>query len=225
MVGKKTMEQMIFDYHDPGIKAMWEASGDQRWSGAYYYDEEIIKYFIPTVKTDRHWILYNNPGCGWPHSIVFIHNNLYVWAYQWLKDLPDILLICGVPATLEWASEIADCAYLPISVDTQYVEQFKVDKKTKDTCYFGRKSKLEALGIDVGDVDFICGIPREEALPLLAQYENCYCVGRSAIEAKILGVNVLPYDPRYPDVDLWQIYDSRDAAKELQDILDEFEGR
>ena len=54
----------------------------------------------------------------------------------------------------------------------------------------------------------------------MAEYEQIYAVGRTAIEAKILGCEVLPYDVRYPDPRMWKVIDNKDAAKLLQKKLD-----
>ena len=53
----------------------------------------------------------------------------------------------------------------------------------------------------------------------MAKYKRVYAVGRSAIEAKILGCKVMPYDERFPDPGRWQILDTRDAARMLQNKL------
>ena len=73
------------------------------------------------------------------------------------------------------------------------------------------------------DIDYIEGLPREELLAEMAKYKKVYAVGRTAIEAKILGCEVLPYDDRYPDPEIWQVLDNRDAAKILQEKLDEID--
>ena len=50
----------------------------------------------------------------------------------------------------------------------------------------------------------------------MAEYRTIYAVGRTAIEARALGCIVKPYDPRYPDPELWQVLDNREAAHMLQ---------
>ena len=84
----------------------------------------------------------------------------------------------------------------------------------------GRGAKLTDVCLGA---DLICDLPRNEILERLARYKKAYAVGRCAIEAKILGCEVLPYDRRFPDPSIWEILDNKDAAKILQDKLDELE--
>ena len=63
----------------------------------------------------------------------------------------------------------------------------------------------------------------DKLLKEMGKYKQVYAVGRTAIEAKILGCEVLPYDPRFPDPCVWRILDNKDAAKILQDFIDEVE--
>ena len=53
-------------------------------------------------------------------------------------------------------------------------------------------------------------------LAAMARCESVYAVGRCAIEAKALGVKVLPYDERFPDPEVWQVLDNSEAAEILQ---------
>ena len=110
--------------------------------------------------------------------------------------------------------------FLPMSVDVEYVEQFKREKD-RDICFAGRMEKCtDELRFTPG-LDFIAEVDRVTFLTELARYRRVYAIDRVAIEAKILGCEVLPYDRRFPDPDFWQVIDSRDAARMLQEILDE----
>ena len=74
------------------------------------------------------------------------------------------------------------------------------------------------------DGEPVCDLPREEMLARIARYKKCYAVGRTAIEAKILGCEILPYDPRFPDPSIWKVFTYDDAVKLLQKKLDEIDG-
>jgi hypothetical protein len=63
----------------------------------------------------------------------------------------------------------------------------------------------------------------DELLREMAKYRRVYAVGRTAIEAKILGCEVLPYDQRFPDPSIWKVLDSMDAAKMLQRLIDKID--
>ena len=194
--------------------------GSGRWNGAYYYSKEIVENFIPNIETDRNWITVNVKGMGADHSIVFIHNNNRPQNYEWLSKYDDLVLICGVPSTVEKVKHLGHAIYLPLSIDKEYVEQFKT-KKTKETAYVGRKAKR--MNIELGNVDFIENLPREKLLKEMAKYKNVYAVGRTALEAKVLGCNILSFDPRYPDVKLWKAYDNKTMIKRLQKELDDYD--
>ena len=212
---------MIIDHNDTDYRRRWDSKSykvsGNRYNGAFYYSKEIVKNIIPNVVTDRNWVTVNEVGKAFDHSIVFVHNNLYPNHYEWLKKYDDCILVCGVPSTVEKVSHIHKAVYLPLSVDVQYVEQFRCEKD-KGTAFFGRKSKSK--GYDFGDADVIYGMKRQDMLPLMARYRRAYAVGRTAIEARILGCEVLPYDPRFPDPHFWRVIDNLEAAEMLQAILD-----
>ena len=65
---------------------------------------------------------------------------------------------------------------------------------------------------------------REDLLRRMTQYKTIYAVGRTSIEARALGCEIMPYDKRFPDPSIWRVLDNRDAAKILQQKLDEIDG-
>lgn len=206
---------MIIDHDHPKYREKWETiSKSNRYNGAFYYSKEIVKNIIPNVNTDRNWVTLNIIGEAYDHSIVFIHNNLNPDHYDWLSDYSDLVLVCGIPETCEKVAHLGKTIYLPLSVDVKYVEQFKVPK-TRKKAYVGRPSKRRGVYFDL-DVEYIEGLPRELFLKCVAQYEQVYAVGRAAIEAKILGCDILPYDDRFPDPSRWVVFDNSEAARYLQ---------
>ena len=213
---------MIIDHDNVAYRRRWRTSGGNRYNGAFYYSKEIVANIIPNVKTDRNWVTVNVTGKAFDHSIVFVHNNLHPEHYEWLRKYRDVLLVCGIPSTCAKVAHIADAVYLPLSVDVGYVEQFRCEKD-KDTAFFGRKGKSH--GHDFGDADVVFGMKREKMLPLMARYRRVYAVGRTAIEARVLGCDVLPYDERFPDPSIWKVVDNLEAAAMLQKILDGIDGR
>lgn len=191
-------------------------------NGAFFYSQEIVKNIIPRVETDRNWITINIRGIGASHSIVFIHNNLHPENYRWLEKYDDLVVVCGVPETLWKIEHLGAPIYLPLSIDTDYVKQFKAEK-TKDVAFAGRPSKREKYKLPDG-IDYLENLPREELLRKMATYKKIYAVGRTAIEARALGCEVLPYDERYPDPELWKVLDNKEAALILQARLKEIDG-
>lgn len=216
---------MIIDHNNRLYRKRWKIAGKNKYNGAFYYSKEIVKNIIPLVETDRNWITVNVPGQGCDHSIIFVHNNLHPENYEWLKQYKDVILVCGVEDTVDKVKHIGKAIYLPLSIDTEYVKQFKLPKdKRSGVAFVGRPAKRSMDGITLPDrVKTIEGTPRASLLMQMAQLESAYCVGRTALEAKALGVKVLPYDERFPKVSVWKVLDNKDAAKILQEELDKID--
>ena len=217
---------MIIDHNHPDYKAKWETLGDDRWNGAYYYSKEIVENIIPNVKTDRNWVtirLANNKEHP-DHSIVFIHNNRNPNYYEYLRNYKDCILVCGLPSTAENVSFFGKSIYLPLSVDVKYVEQFKVAEKTKEAAFAGRKVKLAYATTSMPkNVDILTGMQQDELLKEMAKYKKIYATGRSAIQAKILGCEIGVMDVRFRDPRVWKVIDNLEAAKMLQEMIDEID--
>ena len=209
---------MIISHEHPKYRAKFYAGGRNRYNGAFYYSKEICDIMVPAVKTSRNWITINIPGEGADHAIVFIHNNNLPELYSWLSEYRDLILVCGVPSTCEKVKHLGTPVYLPLSVDVSYVERFKQNEHPLEACFAGRGAKR--LGIRFPEkVEYLEGMERSELLKNMRKYKRVYAVGRTAIEAKILGCDIGVYDPRYPDPSIWQIFDTRQAAKVLQGLL------
>ena len=90
---------MIIDHTSPYYQRPMTAG---KYNGAWYYSEEIVKNIIPNISTDRSWLTINAKGAPVPNgSIVFIHNNLHPQFYTWLSGKSDLILVCGIPETME----------------------------------------------------------------------------------------------------------------------------
>ena len=219
------MKQVIIDHDHPKYRAQLEKLERHcRWNGAFYYSKEIVRNIIPAVETDRSWVTINIPEVATDHSIVFIHNNLNPERYDWLSQYEDLVLVCGIPETVSKVAHLGKAIYLPISVDVKYVERFRVPEHEREmnTAFAGRPSKRIGANLPRGTV-LLERMPRQELLRKMAKCHDVYAVGRTAIEAKILGCTVLPYDPRFPDPARWKIFDNKDAARLLQKQLDEID--
>lgn len=191
-------------------------------NGALLYSEEIVKYFIPKIITDRNWVTIRKVPYCFDHSIVFIHNNLHPWFYDYLKNYKDLILVCGIESTCDKVKHLGTPIYLPLSVPVKEILKFRT-KKTKSSAYAGRKGKFASCNVPLS-IPHLQDLTHEQLLTEMAKYRSIYAVGRTAIEAKVLGCKILPYDPRFPDPSIWEVLDTDDAIKILQKKLDEIDG-
>lgn len=192
-------------------------------NGAYWYSYEIVNRIIPEIKTDRNWVTINTGECV-DHSIVFIHNNLDASLYDYLRPYKDLILVCGIPQTMKKVCHLGRPIYIPLSVDVGYVEQFKKETKTNEYAYVGRMNKRLRYAFPQG-TDYLENMERDELLTKVADYKYVFAVGRCAIESMILGCEVVAYDVRFRDTDLWKIRDNLDVVPLLQNQLDMIDGR
>ena len=218
---------MIIDHTHPDYVKKWKTLGENKYNGAYYYSKEIVKNIIPNVKTDRNWItvrlkeMKDHPD----HSIIFIHNNRNPNYYEYLKDYKDCILVCSLPSTAENLQFFGRTIYLPLSVDVDYVKRFRVKNKTKDIAYAGRASKLQYFNNRVPkDTPVLSNMTQPSLLREMAKYKTIYASGRTAIQAKILDCEVLPHESNFPDSRFWKVIDNKDAAKMLQQMLNNIDG-
>lgn len=212
---------MIIDHDHPSYRKRWNNLGMDRFNGAYFYSKEIVENIIPLVNTTRNWITINIHGIGLSHSVVFVHNNKNPAVYEWLRAYDDLILVCGVPNTVEKVKYLGKAIFLPLSVDVEYVERFR-QPKSRDVAFVGRANKIK-YGNLPDDIDYLCDLDRPTLLFEMAKYRQVYTVGRCALEAKILGAEVLPYDDRFPDPRVWEVIDNKEAAAMLQRKLDKID--
>ena len=209
---------MIIDHTHPKWREKQDGLGKHKYNGAYYYSQEIVQNIIPYIKTKRNWVTVNVQGVCCDNSIVFIHSNVNTERiYKWLERYDDLVLVCGLPETVDKVKNLGAAFYLPLSIDTEYVKQFAVPEKDKLIAFAGRVTK--DMNIPKG-VPKLQGIPREKLLSEVAHFKYVYAVGRTAIEASCLGAKILPYDPRFLDPERWQVLDNKDVIPRLQTMLD-----
>lgn len=214
---------MIIDHNLPEYRQLWQTKGANRFNGAFFYSKEIVKFIIPNVKTDRSWITINTLGYGTNHAILFVHNNLEPSRYNWTKKYKDIVFVCSLKSTCKKVAHLGKTIYLPLSIDTESVKKYRCTKD-REVAFAGRTDKRN-LGYIKGPCDYLMNLPRTQMLRAMARYRKIYGVGRIALEAKCLGCEVLSYDYRFPDPNVWKVLDSREAAKILQAELDKIDGK
>ena len=206
---------------------------DQEWAdthvgvnnGAYWYSKEIVERIIPKIKTNRNWVTVNVEGCCFDHSIVFIHNNANPERYWWLYQYEDLILICSQIKTLKFLIQLFPkfhIVYVPLSIDTNYVKQFKPKRKSKKTAYFGRECKCPKSLLEDDSVDKLWGKGREKLLSEVGKYKNVYAIGRCALEAKCLGCKVTTHEGEYEGEE-FNLLDNDEVIPIIQRLLDEID--
>ena len=219
---------MILDHTEPNyVKKRNSLTGGNKFNGAYYYSREIVRNIIPNVKTDRNWVTVRLADIPIPeHSIVFIHNNRNPNYYEFLRKYKDLILVCGLERTVENMQYFGKAIYLPLSIDVAYVKRFRVEEKTKEMAFAGRLIKISKMyhAPVPKECDILTNMSQHRLLQAMADYKKVYCTGRTALQAKVLGCEIGVHDPNFPDPRIWKVIDNRDAAKMLQDILNEIDG-
>lgn len=211
---------MIVDHTHPTYVRKRKTSGDEKFNGAYYYSKEIVKNIIPKIDTDRNWITVNIPSLrgNWDHSIVFIHNNKNPNYYNWLKKFNDLILVCGIPSTCDNMVFHGTPIYLPLSVNVKSVKRYRKLIKTRNVAFAGRKVKM--TNHLPPNCDILSGMPQTVLLNEMSKYKKIYAVGRTAIQAKILGCEIGVYDERFPDPNFWEVIDTSEVVDMLQREID-----
>lgn len=219
---------MILDHTNPNyVKKRNSLTGGNKFNGAYYYSREIVRNIIPNVKTDRNWVTVRIADIPIPeHSIVFIHNNRNPNYYEFLREYKDLILVCGLERTVENMQYFGKAIYLPLSIDVSYVKRFRVEEKTKEMAFAGRMIKISKMyhAPVPKECDILTNMSQHRLLQAMADYKKVYCTGRTALQAKVLGCEIGVHDPNFPDPRIWKVIDNRDAAKMLQNMLNEIDG-
>ena len=225
---------MIIDHTHPEYIKAREFTGKAKYNGCYYYSCEIVKNIIPNVDTKRDWNTVGRDLEGMHEGmIVFLHDNATPWHYNWLRDYTvefggkkeDCILVCSSKYVADSVQYWGKTIVLPMSVDTEYVKQFAVPEKTRDTCIVGNPWVVDNARTELpAGIDVLSAMPREDLLRELAKYRHCYAIDRCAIEAKVLGVELLPLETRYSVDNVGNVLDNREAAKILQEKLNEIDG-
>ena len=215
---------MIIDNNHPEYKKLRAKQGFGKYNGAYYYSKDIVKYIIPQIKTDRNWVTVRMEKVPIPdHTILFVHNNRNPNYYEYVRKAKDVILVCSTWHTYANMEYFGIPIFLPLSVKVDNIKRYKVKEKTKEVAFAGRRLKINNR--IPKDCDILTDMPQTRLIQEMANYKKIYAVGRTAIQAKILGCEIGVYDSMYPDPDFWRVVDVDVAAKKLQRELDKIDGR
>lgn len=180
---------------------------------------------MPNIKTDRNWVLINAEHMCEDHSIVFIHNNAHPERYEWLRPFKDLVLVCSTIKTLNTMIEMfpkQHSIFIPLSIDVDYVKQFKAKRKTKNTCYYGRLEKCPEKIMNDDSITKLGDGDRESLLKELSKFKTVYAIGRCALEGLALGCKVIPHEGEYENAK-FTLTDNKEVIPTLQRLLNEID--
>lgn len=210
----------------------WRArQGIGRNNGAYWYAKEIENIILPELSHLNLWI--NTVGANFftpreipKGAVIVCHDNINtVRTYMKLFRL-GVLWICSKQEVADILTEHGEKAvYIPLSVDTEYVKQFKRKRRTKDTAYVGNawSFKKKYLSSLPDNIDQLNGMEREDLLKEMAKYRNVIAEGRCLIEAMVLGANWSL--PTYENINIIEreVLDTREALPMWCEVLEAHE--
>lgn len=220
---------IILGTQSPKYKRWWLRQGDGRFNGAYWYAKEIEDIILPEIKSNA-FINTVAVAIHLPYQIpigafVVAHDNHQtIQRYRKLFN-KGITWICSLDTTqmvLEQAGE--KTAFIPLSVDSEYVSQFETTEKTEGTAFFGNSWGFKQKYLNElkkgGEVAILSKAPRHDLLAKVAKYENVIAEGRCAIEAQMLGCNVTApdYEREFNSV-VPPMMDSREVIPMWREVL------
>lgn len=219
------MNNDIIDTSNETYRRLYDALPDNsKYNGLYYYAKTFEKYIVPNVKTDRKWNTIGLEPCGgFDREIVMIHNNLDPEkSYCYLNRFDDVICISNVRKSADAVLQFGHSIYLPPCVSVKEVRKFgKGIKKDQDSCFAGnpwRAYKDEIDRLVPAWVHRFGTMPREELLPIVAHYKNCYAIGCTAAEARALGCNIMKRSDEYDPED-FPLIDVADAVKCIEKAI------
>ena len=183
----------------------YEASqGGHALNGAFFYAEEIENNILPAIGDVDVTIvttgatLYKSKEL--PNgAIVVCHDNRRPISSYRLLLRKNILWICSKHSTVDKMRGVGEKAiYIPLSIDTSYVEKFKTEK-TEAAAFVGNPwgFKKRYLNLLPKDIVQLSGLEREDLLREMAKYRRVIAEGRCLMEAQVLGAETEV--PRYED--------------------------
>jgi len=209
------------------FKSWYSQQGIKRNNGSYWYARELEDIILPEV--DLHlFIVTAGASLYKPYEVpdgaaIVCHDNRTSKKSYGRFFNKNILWVCSKHSTVENMQSYGErAAYVPLSIDTQYVKQFK-RKKTKDIAYVGnawafKKDYLDSLPKDVVQLS---DLERDALLREMAKYKRVIAEGRCLMEAQVLGAK--GEVPKYNDLEAVYVepLDSRDVIPYWHMALDE----
>lgn len=217
---------IVYGTQTPKFTSWRDKQTHGKENGAYYYSKEIEENILPELGFDMFYItagaaLYTARELP-DGAIVICHDNRSTKQSYGKLFGKGIVWVCSKHSTVETLDGYGERAvYVPLSIDTEYVKQFK-RKKTKDTAYVGnawafKREYLNSLPIDI---EQLSDMPRVKLLKEMAKYKNVLAEGRVLQEAQILGCKTeVPKYDGHESVYV-EALDNREAIKYWREVLE-----
>jgi len=211
---------------DRRYKSWRESQGITRNNGSYWYAKELEDIILPalsdlncmvvTVGATQFDVQQIKDG-----AVIVCHDNRStVENYgKWFKR--GMIWVCSKKSTQEILLSRGETAYyIPLSVDTAYVAQYK-RKRRSGTAYVGNawQFKAEYLATLPKKVKQLSGMERDELLADMSKYKRVIAEGRCLMEAKVLGAEVEVPQYKALEAVMVDVLDSRDAIPLWREVL------
>lgn len=217
---------LILGTNSPVYRHWRDKQSHGKENGAYYYSKEIEENILPELKLDMFFVtagaaLYT-PRELPDGAIVICHDNRSTRQSYGRLFGKGVIWVCSKHSTVEKLEGYGERAvYVPLSIDTEYVKQFK-RKKTKDTAYVGNAwaFKREYLNSLPDDIEQLSGMARVKLLKEMAKYKRVLAEGRCLMEAQVLGAKTeVPKYDGHESVYV-EALDNREAVKYWREALE-----
>lgn len=195
-------------------------------NGAYWYAKEIEEIILPELQDLDLFVVTTGATlmkdftvpCG---AVILCHDNRKTRRSYERLFRKGVLWVCSKYSTVQTLLELGEKAvYIPLSIDTHYVAQFKQDK-TEDIAFVGnawgfKHSYLASLPKDIVQLS---GMEREDLLREMAKFKRIIAEGRCLMEAQVLGADTEV--PKYDNLEsvFVEALDSRDAISYWREAL------
>mgnify|MGYP003509219024 CR=1 FL=1 len=189
------------------FKDWYATQGAGKNNGAYWYAKEIEELILPTFNALPICVvtagakLYTSRDIP-AGSVIICHDNRSTFKSYWKLYGRGNLWVCSKHSSVDTLKAKGENAvYVPLSIDTGYIKQFKLKKRTKDTAFVGnawgfKKSYLKSLPPDSTQLS---DMPREALIKEMAKYKHVIAEGRCLMEAQTLGAKCEV--PQYNDIE------------------------
>jgi hypothetical protein len=216
---------IVYGTQTPAFKDWRRTQRQGVFNGAYFYSKEIEDNILPRIDADLFVVTVGasiyQPDDIPDGAVVVCHENRTPAINYNHLFRKGILWVCSKQSTADTMRSYGEkAAYVPLSIDTEYVRTFAAEK-TKEVAFVGNKwgFKADYLANLPSDIDQLSDLPREDLLREMAKYKRVIAEGRCLMEAQVLGAE--GEVPKYKNLEAVFVkpLDNRDAIPYWQEAL------